>query len=219
MAGLLDKLKGNGDAGYRRRFINSRPMILDLGIRFVKGTDTDAILVPKWQPVYNRVNFGVAANTYSMFGAANLGNNLISTNLSTANQLPKPTEFDIYGINLYLHNNTTAVPFPLDDFHRFLNDCHLRMFITQKEYLSVPVSQIPAGSHVQGLMSTTVNATTLQSFQNGAGWFPLLVEGEPIHILSQQEFEVFIQSFNAAVYSTTFNVTCFLQGIMFAGIL
>jgi len=181
--------------------------------RLIKYKEGQPALELIRQPLYHRQQVAaLGAQTIQYFNNI-AGANLLISNMSTNGMLPSPQTFDIFGV--------TAVPaFGLNeaDIVNFYNSSHLELRISSKPYFQLPMMKVPAGCGLAGVASTTVNNTTIFQTQNGLPspvvWYPLDIDGISIHLPSNQDFNVQLQTFNAVAFTVAFNLHVYLEGIL-----
>jgi len=132
--------------------------------------------------------------------------------------LPTPQAFSVYGISCFVEQGI-----PEADLVKLINEASVEFKLSNKPYLQAPFHQIPAAGGLSGFASTTKNDTTIFQAQNGMPsptlFLPLDIEGDPIHLVSQQDFVVVLTTHNTAAFSQAFYVTFHLVGVLYRPVL
>jgi len=161
------------------------------------------------QPLYDRKQLAAAGVQTLVFFRTALGGTLRDTNLNNAGSLPAPHTFDAFGISLFVQQGTVAA-----DLELLLNQSFISFKISEKPYLNVMTHMLPASGGLYGFAT----ANNIFEAQNGIPsplvYLPLDLEGEPLHLPSQQDFQVELTTTNtAANFSATIDLWCILHGI------
>jgi len=165
-------------------------------------------------PLYDRkqIASGSAAQSLTFFRTF-LGGTFRDTNMTADGSLAAPHTYDAFGLSIFVQQGTTAA-----DLELLMNFGVFQFSMSDKPYLTCMMHQIPAAAGLHGFASTTVTATTIFEAQNGyplpTGYMPLDLEGSPLHIPSQQNFQGVLTLSNAATFSDDIDLWCVLHGIL-----
>ena len=164
------------------------------------------------EPLYDRKQVGVAAAQQLTYFKTFLGGTLRDTNMTADGSIAAPGTFDVFGISFFAAQGT-----PVADLAQLYNSAYIEFFMSSKPYLQTMMFLIPSSGGLTGFASTTVAATTISQANNGVPspmvYLPLDIEGEPLHIPSQQDFRAVITIQAPGVFSAIFDTWCVLHGI------
>jgi len=181
--------------------------------RVVKYKEGQPLVELIRQPLYHMLEVQAATSqTLQFFSGVNPSNKLV-TNLVTNGMLPTPHTFDIFGLSVVLEFGLNP-----DDWYRFYNNSFVNFKVSTKDYLTVPVHKIPASCGPVGIATTTKTDTTIFAVSNGwpapGIWFPMDIDGISIHLPSNQDFSLTIQTLNTTAFTQAFKVWVYLDGIL-----
>lgn len=161
------------------------------------------------QHVYDRKRLTAATAQSVTFFKTFLGGTLRDTNMTSDGSLASPHTLDVFGMSLFVQQGTAAA-----DLERLMNESYLEFKISSRPYLQTMTHMLPASGGLYGV--TTANATT--ELQNGLPsplvYLPLDLEGEPLHIPSQQDFQAQLTTVNTVAFTATIDLWCVLHGIL-----
>lgn len=170
------------------------------------------------QPFYDRQQItATTAQQRQFFRGNNVGSPLQS-NLSTSGMFPNPQSFSLYGVSAFVEFATIE-----EDWSRLQNEAYINFSLSSKPYLTIPFHMIPAAAGVYGLAATTLNNDLIYNVQNGmpisTNILPLDINGDPIYIISQQDFVVNLVTENTVAFSDTIFIWFYLHGIWYRSVL
>lgn len=173
------------------------------------SANPNILLEAQMQPLYAKKSLTTpGAQTVQMFL------NLSSTNADDTNltqpSVPNPSEFEVYGVSLFIDPSTSIA-----DFHNLINNGALEFAVSGKTYLQIPLHQLPSGGGTSGIVATTVNNERIQSIQNGPQGAVYRTDwnGQPIHIQSLEAFSCDLKTFSTTNFSGTIDVTVIISGV------
>mgnify|MGYP001575307863 CR=1 FL=1 len=159
-----------------------------------------------WQPLYDKANYPAAGvGTLSFFATprggtatliragvtSSIGKTTRDTNLDTAGQIPAKG-YQVLGLSqviIPVQTNPTSA-----NSNRIIDDLHILLFggyitwkVGDKTILECPLHLIPAYASIEGILSTTVNNSSIAGAQNKSarGTYPM---GLPVTL---QPFDTF----------------------------
>jgi len=183
--------------------------------RVIKRKEGRAILNPEYKTLYHRRMFAAATAQTLVFFRDFVATTAIDTNMSISGMLASPHEFSLYGISCFIDQGTINT-----DWHILLNQTVLFFRLSEKDKLQEPLHMIPSSGGLHGFSSGAVAAIT--EMGNGVpmplNYFPLSVYGKPVHISSNQVFQVTLQSFNAVAFTGTPFAFVHLHGVQYTPI-
>lgn len=113
-----------------------------------------------WWPLFSRVQLTATITLANYF--TTLPTNKRDGNFVTANSLPSPELYEIYGVGLHLAQQITIA-----DAALILDSTTLLFKINDRTYLHSLAAVHPGGGGIHGAVATTVTATTLETASNG----------------------------------------------------
>jgi len=172
-----------------------------------------AVLEYLREPIYDRKQLAAGTAQSVTFFKTFLGGTLRDTNMTSDGSLAAPHTFDAFGVSIFVQQGTAVA-----DLERLMNEAYFEFKLSSKPYLRTMYHMIPAAAGLTGVAATTVTATTILELQNGIGsplvYLPLDLEGEPLHIPSQQDFQATLTTVNTVAFTATIDLWCYLHGIL-----
>lgn len=188
------------------------------GRRTVKYNEGNAYVEMIRQDLYDRKQLAATTSQTVLFFKNLSGSSLLDTNMTTDGMLPTPQAFSCYGISCFVEQGI-----PEADMVNLINNGAIEFKMSNKPYLQAPFHQIPAAGGLAGFASTTANNTTIFQAQNGGTqpfcYLPLDIEGEAIHLVSQQDFSVVLTTHNSIAFTKTIYLTMHLVGVLYRPVL
>jgi hypothetical protein len=143
------------------------------GVNYVVGTPAQTpVLRPLRQPIFDTEVFPAAGtNVLSLFSnprttATGVAKDARDTNMTQASQLGTPLEFDLVGFNVELQRGT-----PLDDSNTLYSRGEFVWFFGQNTvWLNVPLTRIPEGIGLAGMVDLDGNAAPVEKSVLSNGW-------------------------------------------------
>ena len=185
-----------------------------------------------WQPLYDRVNIattvpasvnffstarGGTATLIRNTGTSSINKTLRDTNLETSGQLPAKG-FQARGLSMIIIPGTAAPDSAstdniIHDVQQLLYNGYMEWKSGDKTILQLPLYNIPAYTHLEGLAALTNNSESLVAAQNTSerGMYVL---GVPVTF---QPFDTFTVQFNwdgTITLTQTFDIQFTFHGIM-----
>jgi hypothetical protein len=187
--------------------------------RAIKYDQGNAYVEVIRQDMYNRKQLTAGTSQNINFFKGLTGNmGLLDTNMTVDGMLPSPQAYSVYGVSCFVQQGIAEA-----DIQRLMNEATVEFRISNKPYLQIPFHSIPAAGGLTGMCATTENNTRIFQAQNGVPsplvYLPLDIEGDPIHLVSQQDFVVQLQTFNTVAFTTTIYVTMHLVGVLYRPVL
>jgi len=186
--------------------------------RVIKYADKNAYVELIRQDMYHRKLIPASTSSITSFFKDITSTTLLDTNMTTSGMLPTPQAYSIYGISAFVQQGLDET-----NFAKLMNESAIELRLSNKPYLQIPFHSIPAGGGLYGMAATTENATRIFQAQNGIpapnNFLPVDIDGEPIHLISQQDFVCVLQTFNAVAFSVPFFVTVHLVGVLYRPVL
>ena len=148
------------------------------------------------------------------------------TNLQQAGQLGRPTEFDLYALQMELQQDADDLTIYDDYLALYEEGLFSFRFGSQRPWLEVPVTQIPNGLSQTGAVATADAGTpTAYAFVNNGeasckDFCDMTVGGDPIPIASAENFGARLE-FAAAVTITSavaLRVRVHMLGILYSSL-
>lgn len=189
------------------------------GRRVVKYDDRNAYVELVNQPLYDRKQVVASATQNILFFKNLSGSTLLDTNLTVDGMLPTPQAFSCYGLAAFVQQGV-----PEADLVKLVNESSIEFRLSNKPYLQCPFHLVPSPGGLRGFAALDAQAapTSIFQAQNGAGFLgflPLDIDGDPIHLVSQQDFVCVLSTHNSAAFSTAFYVTMYLMGVLYRPVL
>lgn len=180
--------------------------------RAVKYEPGNPILEYVRQPVWDRKRITAAATTASLtFFKTFLGGTLRDTNMTSDGSFAAPHTYDAFGLSMFIQQGTVAA-----DLQILMNESFLELRLSSKPYLQAMGFMMPAAGGLYGF-TTAVNQFQAQNGLPGPSvYLPLDLEGLPLHLPSQQDFNALLTVANTAAVAFSANVDIWmvLHGIM-----
>jgi len=188
-----------------------------------------AYLRPLKQPLYDTSQYpvdGAGVNSLSFFqvpqgqvlaGAVN--KTAIHTNMTQAGQLGTPNQFDVFGFQIKFPVNIVQA-----DYDGLVNNGVFSFYFGQnRPWLIVPLIYVPSGVGKDGIVSTTVGATTLSTYRNGvahvSNYLNFTVGKNPIRIHSNESFSVRLDfPTTVPVLTAATNLAVYMLGIYYSSL-
>jgi len=185
--------------------------------RVIARKEGRALLNPEYKTLYHRRALAagpVTAQTLLFFRDFTAATAL-DTNMTVPGQIPKPYEFSCFGVSLFVDQGTIAA-----DWHRLLNESVFFLRLSDKDKLQEPLHMIPSAGGLTGFADGIVApAPAVTEMVNGlpmpTNFFPVSVQGRPVHFASGQTFQATIQTFNAVAFTAAINLFVHLHGIYY----
>lgn len=199
------------------RIVNRR------GFNAVENESGTPVLEVIWQPQYDRQQIAAStAQTIQFFRGQSSGN-LLVTNVSTQNMLPNPNIFSLYGISVFVQQSLAGAGPSEADWQRLNNECYFEFKLSGKTYVQTPFHMLPAAAGQTGLAVSTENNTRILQLQNGLAsqrnYYPVDINGSPVRIMAQQDFQATLTTTNTAAFSTPLYIWLYLHGALYRPVL
>lgn len=180
--------------------------------RVIKYREGTPMMNPQRQTLYHRRQFAAATAQTLTFFRDFTATTALDTNMTTPAMLPSPYAFSCYGISFFVDQGVVNT-----DWHKLLNETVIFFKLSGKDKLQIPLHMVPSAGGLYGISDAA--AAPIFEAQNGmpmpTNFLPLDVQGRPVHIVSQQDFQVNVQTFNSAAFSAAFYGFCHLHGIYY----
>lgn len=209
--------------------------------QIVKETQAGrAALRPLKQPLYDTGHLpsGVAVNRLAFFQAA-IGSPIVAagalkteadTNLQQSGQIGRPLEFRLFAFRLEIQSDAADLQNNAANFHAIYDEGAFQfLFAQQKPWYEGPVTDIPNGAGLEGLLVTADDGTPTEygALKNGIGsckqLYDFTVGKKSVPIGSSENFSAVLSFPQGAVTITTtgavpYRVRCYLVGILFTSL-
>lgn len=161
------------------------------------------------QHLYDRKRLTAGTAQQVTFFKTFLGGTLRDTNMTSDGSLAAPHTMDVFGISLFVQQGTAAA-----DLEYLLNESYFEFKISSRPYLQTMTHMLPSGGGLYGFAT----ANNIFEAQNGIPsplvYYPVDLEGEPLHLPSQQDFSAILTTVNTVAFTDTIDLWCVLHGIL-----
>ena len=191
-----------------------------------------AALRPLKQPLYDTENVPSAGGAAQLiYFARPIGQNLAQapvaaktladTNMTQAQQLGTPQEFDLYGFNCRLGNTVTVA-----DFQQVMNQGVFQFFFGQgRPWLRTQLSDLPTGAGItgstaiDGAAAQVLNDLPVNAVPSTREMYNFAVGKKPVRIRSNENFSAQLDWPNANPNPVVFvRVSIILRGILYTSL-
>lgn len=195
MSGMIQKIIPKMLAGNSRRYIKE------------KTKKRPALEILNWSFYHRRDILAIASQNIVFFRGAK--GSLQDTNLVSGGFLPYPQSFDIFGISIVVDAGVSQA-----NMLNLYNNAVVVLSLSNKPYVQIPLARIPSASGFHG-SSTANNVFQVQNclpFTDNI--WKTTIGSLPLHVPSQQDFAMEIQTYNVNAFNQPFHITAYLDGIL-----